>query len=85
MPLNYDLATGKWVDTYKGSIARSDVMHPCAICGWGPHMAIHGVPEGTEPAGVFGLHSWVPEPSKPRPNRLTPTPAAGTATSKGGE
>jgi len=70
MPLNYDLATGKWVDTYKGSIARSDVMHPCAICGWGPHMAIHGVPEGTEPAGIFGLHSWVPHADEPAQNPL---------------
>ena len=60
MPLNYDKTTGKWLDTYKGSVAKKDTRNPCALCGWGPHMGIHGVPEGTEPRGSLGLHSWVP-------------------------
>lgn len=69
MPRNYNYKTGKWVETYMGSVTRADVRNPCALCGWGPYMAIHSVPEGTEPAGILGLHSWVPEPEKPRPTR----------------
>ena len=70
MPRNYNHKTGKWVGTYKGSGARSDVRNPCSLCGWGPHMAIHGVPGGTEPAGIFGLHSWVPHADEPAQNPL---------------
>jgi hypothetical protein len=35
MPRNYDKATGTWLDSYKGSVARADVRNPCALCGWG--------------------------------------------------
>lgn len=43
---------------------RGDVMEPCALCGWGRHMAIHCKPEGAPPSGPMGLHGWVSDPSR---------------------
>lgn len=67
MPRTFNPQTKEWVNNYKGSASKNDTRNPCALCGWGPHMAIHCVPSGTKPTGTLGLHSWVPIP---RPTHL---------------
>lgn len=66
MPRYWNEMTGKWVQDRKVYATRSDTRNPCALCGWGPHMGIHGVPDGTKPTGELGLHSWV-SPTDPPP------------------
>ena len=52
--------SGEWA--YCGSRgSKADRRNPCKLCGWGRHMAVHQVPDGTQPSGALGLHSWVPK------------------------
>jgi hypothetical protein len=47
-----------WPRAPDSQFNRQDRVNPCYLCGWGPSRGIHCVPRGTEPSGVFGLHSF---------------------------
>ena len=58
LPRYFDGKEWRRVASYV-NVARADIREPCALCGWGRHMAIHCKPEGTPPAGELGLHGWM--------------------------
>jgi len=72
MPRYYNQKTQKWVKDHIVRATASDTRRPCALCGWGPHMGIHGVPDGTKPTGPLGLHSWVSPYTPPAQADSTP-------------
>ena len=57
-PSWWDSTRQKWVPVAsRVNFSIADVQKPCALCGWGEHMAIH---TGTtdEPSRSLGLHKW---------------------------
>lgn len=60
-----------WKRAHQRCFNRQDRSDPCYLCGWGPMRGIHGVPDGTEPHGELGLHSFRRSPiaAKPHPHQ----------------
>ena len=60
-PRWFDSTRQAWITVPgRSSFVLDDLRQPCALCGWGKHMAIHLKSDGEPPSGSFGLHGWRP-------------------------
>ena len=45
---------------------------PCVVCGFGPHMAVHGPPFGGQPWATPYDHQYQPRRTRTRPTKGAP-------------